>query len=141
MRSLARTAVVMSVCLFFFSSVAATAIDGFAPPHGKKKKPMRQRFMATGTIEALLPNSVIKFTHGTNETCLVKIEAPKRQRDKKTRRYVLKGGTEVEVTGTAKPDFLRAGMYVRFSAGFNAKGKTSDEIDLIRRWIADGAER
>ena len=127
MATLAKTAIATVVCLLIFSTTA-TAV-GFAPPRGKDKKPKRQRFMHTGTIVALLPNSVIKFTLGTKDTWLVKLVAPKRVREKK--RYVFKGGTEIEVTGTAQPGFLRSGMYVRYSAGFNAKGKSSDKIDLV----------
>ena len=128
MASLARNAVVATVCLFFFCSLTTA---GFAAPRGKDNKPKRQRFTSTGTIEALLPKSVIKFTLGTKETWHVKLKAPKRQRDKQTKRYVFKGGTDVQVTGTAEPNFLRSGMYVRFSAGFDAKGKSSDVIDLL----------
>ena len=129
MATLAKTAIATVVCLLIFSTTA-TAV-GFARPRGKDKKPKRQRFMHTGTIVALLPNSVIKFTLGTKDTWLVKLVAPKRIRKKNTRQYELKGGTEVEVTGRAQPDFLRSGMYVRYSAGFNAKGKSSDKIDLV----------
>lgn len=131
MATLAKTVIATVVCLLIFSTTA-TAVGFARPGRGEKnKKPKRQRFMHTGTIEALLPGGVIKFTLGTKDTWHVKLAAPKRHRDKKTGRYFFKGGTEVEVTGRAQPDFLRSGMYVRYSAGFNAKGKSSDKIDLV----------
>ncbi|MCH8923577.1 MAG: hypothetical protein IIA67_10575 [Planctomycetes bacterium] len=141
MASLAKAAVGLFVCLFFYGSVAATAVDGFAPPRGKGKKPERQRFMSTGTVEALLPNSVIRFSLPNKEIWHVKLAPPKRERDKRTRRYVFKGGTEVQVTGTAKADFLRRGMYIRFSAGFDAKGKSSDTIDLLTIFTPDESRK
>jgi hypothetical protein len=127
---LAKNAVITTVCLIFFCSLTAPDVCGFAP-RGKDNKPKRERFTGTGTVEALLPNAVIKFTMASKEIWHVKLEAPKRQRDPKTRRYVFKGGTDIQVTGTAEPSFLRTGMYVRFSAGFDARGKSSDVISLL----------
>lgn len=133
MASFKRTAAVWVACLTFVFVAAATPASGLAQARGKKKtdEPKRQRFDSHGTIEALLPNSIIKFTLSTKESWFVKLEAPKRHRDKKTRQVTYKGGTEVQVTGTAVKEFLRPGMFVRFSAALNAKGRSSEEIDLL----------
>jgi len=81
-------------------------------PRGKSApQPVMETFEAGGTIEGLMPNG-IQINSNANQRWVIMIP---RQ-------------AKVEVTGTATADFLRPGLYVRFTAEVDKHGTVKEKV-------------
>jgi RNase P/RNase MRP subunit p29 len=81
-------------------------------PRGKPgPQPVLEAFDAAGTIEGLLPNG-IQINSNANQRWVIMIP---RQ-------------AKIEVTGTATADFLRPGLYVRFTAEVDKHGTVKEKV-------------
>jgi len=106
--------IVFSVCL-----VAGLLVDahgqGFRRPQGNSKRQMpAEPFAATGKIEAV-GQGVVKMLTTSNQLWMVWID-PK---------------AEIHVTGTAEADFVRPGMFVRFTAELDQRGQAQNKVDKL----------
>ncbi len=79
--------------------------------HAQNAKPEMEPFAATGTIEAIARGKVQILTN-TDQQWLVEI-VPQ---------------ADIKVTGTAKVDFLRPGMFVKLTAEFDKRGKAAEPV-------------
>lgn len=104
-RALLKSGSMVLVCL-------APATQGFSqgwlPPDA-------QMFEHEGTVVGVMPGGVQMLT----------------ERDSAWVVQVLPRGTQVKVTGTAEPAFLRNGLYVKFSGDLDAKGVVQGEIKTL----------
>ncbi len=82
--------------------------------HAQNMEPKMEPFAAKGTIEAITRGKVQILTN-TDQQWLVEI-VPK---------------AEIEVTGTAKVDFLRPGMFVKLTADFDKRGKAAEPVSRL----------
>ncbi len=80
----------------------------------QERKPETEPFAAKGTIEAIARGKIQILTN-TDQQWLVGI-APEAQ---------------IEVTGTAKVDFLRPGMFVKLTADFDKRGKAAEPVGRL----------
>ncbi len=97
-------------------------------PYGQKpmaqnpmgNKPMGQQPMAmpvtfSGTVQQIRAG-LLQVASSNQESYVVKVE-PRR--------------TKVQCTGTAEPDFLRTGLYVRFSGEFDNRGTSKGDVSEL----------
>ncbi len=82
--------------------------------HAQNAKPETEPFAATGTIEAIAQGKVQILTN-TDQQWLVEI-VPQ---------------ADIKVTGTAKVDFLRPGMFVKLTADFDKRGKAAEPVGRL----------
>jgi hypothetical protein len=77
-------------------------------------KPELEPFAAEGTLRAVMPGRIQMVTDST-QNWLVLI-GPK---------------AAIHVTGTAEPDFLKAGMFIRFTAEVDRRGQAKGELKQL----------
>lgn len=80
-------------------------------PPGKNFKPKTEPFMAEGTVQAVLPPR-IRMLADSGQQWIVIVD-PK---------------ATVHVIGTAEPDFLRPGMFIRFTAEIDKRGTVKEKL-------------
>jgi len=81
-------------------------------PRGKSApQPVMEAFDAAGTIEGLLPNGM-QINSNANQRWAI----------------VIPRQAKIELTGTATADFLRPGLYVRFTAEVDKHGTAKEKV-------------
>jgi len=86
----------------------------FPGARGRREQPKLERFEATGTI-AGVGRGQIQMITVTQQKWLVAVSPQ----------------AIVHVKGTAEPDFLRPGMFVRFTAALDKKGKAQEPVSEL----------
>ena len=81
---------------------------------GKGVKPKLEPFAAEGTVRAVMPRGIQMLTDST-QNWMVIID-PK---------------TVIHVTGTAEADFLRAGIFIRFTAEVDNRGMAKEKLKQL----------
>jgi hypothetical protein len=105
-----------------------------------QQKPKKNPFDASGKI-AGFQNGLIQMKTATDQTWYIKMVPLRRVKKGKGKDAVfVVEGTHLNCVGTAELDFLRRGMFVRFTANFDKRGKTSDTINAMELFSPD-AER
>ena len=107
--------------------------------YAQAQPPKKEKFDASGTVQGV-SGLVIQMTIG-EDAWLVGLTPPKRKYDKEKRQYVSEGGTELKIEGTATLDFLKRGMFVRYTANFNRKGKTDDKVNSLTIFTPNDSQR
>ena len=95
--------------------VAPADAQGFRRP-GDRRAPEipMDPFAAEGTIQAVMPPRIHMLTN-SNQNWMIWVD-PK---------------AKVQVTGTAEADFLKAGMFIRFSVELDKRGKAQDKVSQL----------
>ena len=88
-------------------------------PSHQEPKPLA----ATGTLEAMVSDQVLKIKVSDSDTWLVEFKP---------------GQSKVEVTGTAEPAFLRNGLTVRFGGEIDKKGYLQEPISELEIFTPQG---
>ena len=81
---------------------------------GKGVRPKLEPFAAEGTVQAVMPRGIQMLTDST-QNWMVIID-PK---------------TVIHVTGTAEADFLRAGIFIRFTAEVDKRGSAKEKLEQL----------
>lgn len=89
--------------------VAEVHAQAFRP--GRGRNPEMDPFAAEGTVQAVIPGR-IQIQTLTDQTWVVFVDPT----------------TKVHVTGTAEADFLRRGMFIKFSAQVDKRGNVQSPI-------------
>jgi hypothetical protein len=109
----------LAVCVV--ATVAATRC-GLAQPQGNWIPPDAEVFEEEGTVAGVAPTGLQMLTKEANTPWIVQI----------TRQ------SEVKVTGTAEPSFLRPGLAVRFTAEVDEKGHLQQDLAELEIVTASG---
>jgi len=81
---------------------------------GKGVKPKLEPFAAEGTVQVVMPRGIQMLTDSTQNWMV--IVDPK---------------TVIHVIGTAEADFLRAGMFIRFTAEVDNRGMAKEKLEQL----------